>query len=56
MFQKEVENKIKAKVGEKDYGRLSIITKFKLNVTKCFDVSNNCFFSEAKSEFNSFAF
>ena len=48
MFQKEVGNKIKAKVGEKDYGRLSIITKFKFNVTKCFDISNNCFFPRPK--------
>ena len=48
MFQKEVGNKIKAKVGEKDYGRLAIITKFKFNVTKCFDISNNCFFPRPK--------
>ena len=48
MFQKEVGNKIKAKVGEKDYGRLSIITKFKFNVTKYFNISNNCFFPRPK--------
>ena len=48
MFQKEVGDKIIASSKEKDYGRLSIITKFKLNVNKCFDVSNNCFFPRPK--------
>ena len=36
--------RIIGKYGTKKYGRLSILTNYKLNVLKSFDVSPNCFF------------
>ncbi len=44
MFQKEVAEKI---IG-KSYGRLSIITNYKLNCEKKFEVSPNCFYPRPK--------
>ena len=44
MFQKEVANRICAKVGTKDYGRLSVISQTLCNCEKCFDVSSAAFF------------
>ena len=44
MFQKEMAERIIGKYGTKKYGRLSILTNYKLNVLKSFDVSPNCFF------------
>ncbi len=48
MFQKELGEKIIGKFPSKDYGRLSIITKLKLNVINTFLVSANCFFPKPK--------
>jgi len=48
MFQKEVGERIVANKNEKNYGRLSIISNWRLNVTKNFDVSKNCFFPRPK--------
>ena len=48
MFQKELAQKIIGKYPSKDYGRLSIITGFKLQVIKKFLVSFNCFFPKPK--------
>ena len=48
MFQKELGEKIIAKFPSKNYGRLSIITNFKLRVIKKFLVSSNCFFPKPK--------
>ena len=44
MFQKEVAERICAKPGTKNYGRLSIITQTLCECEKCFDVSNKAFF------------
>ena len=43
MFQKEVADRILAKSGSKNYGRLSILSNWKLDIKKHFDVSNSCF-------------
>ena len=48
MFQKEVADRIIAKTNSKNYGRLSIITNWRLYVKKEFDVSPNSFFPKPK--------
>ena len=48
MFQKEVANRILAKKNTKDFGRLSILCNWRLNIKKHFDVSKNCFFPKPK--------
>ena len=48
MFQKEVADRIIAKQNEKNYGRLSIISQWRLDVEKKFDVSPNCFSPKPK--------
>ena len=48
MFQKELGEKIIAKFPSKKYGRLSILTSYKLNVKNKFLVSPNCFFPKPK--------
>ena len=48
MFQKEVADRIIAKVKTKEYGRLSILSNWRLEVKKHFDVSKNCFFPKPK--------
>ena len=48
MFQKEVGEKIIAKFGNKNYSRLSIITRSKLKVENFFYVSKNCFYPKPK--------
>ena len=48
MFQKELGEKIIGKFPSKNYGRLSIITNFKLTIVKKFLVSANCFFPKPK--------
>ena len=48
MFQKELGEKIIAKFPSKQYGRLSIITNFRLTKIKSFLVSPNCFFPRPK--------
>ena len=48
MFQKEVGEKIIADYGNKNYSRLSIITKSRLKIMKYFYVSKNCFFPKPK--------
>ena len=44
MFQKEVADRIIAKTDSKNYGRLSIISNWRLNIKKEFDVNPNSFF------------
>ena len=44
MFQKEVGEKIMAKLGNKNYSRLSIITRSRLKIMNYFYVSKNSFF------------
>ena len=51
MFQKELGEKIIAKFPSKKYGRLSILTSYKLNVKDKFLVSPNCFFPKPKNIF-----
>ena len=48
MFQKDVAERIIAKKNEKNYGRLSIISAWRLIVKKEFDVSENCFYPKPK--------
>ncbi len=48
MFQKELGDKIIGKYPSSNYGRLSIITNFRLNIIKKFLVSPNCFFPKPK--------
>ena len=48
MFQKELGEKIVCKFPSKLYGRLSIISNYKLIVKNKFFVSPNCFFPKPK--------
>ena len=50
MFQKEVADRIVAKVNSSNYGRLSIISNWKLNIKKVMDISSSCFFPKPKVE------
>ena len=50
MFQKEVADRIIAKVNSKNYGRLSIISNWKLEIKKIMDISSSCFFPKPKVE------
>ena len=43
MFQKEVADRIIAKFNTSNYGRLSIISNWKLNVEKICDIKSDCF-------------
>ena len=48
MFQKELGEKIIGKFHSPNYGRLSILSNFRLNISKKFLVSPNCFFPKPK--------
>jgi len=48
MFQKEVADRILPKKNIKDFGRLSILCNWRLDIKKHFDVSKNCFFPKPK--------
>jgi len=48
MFQKEVAERIVAKTKTKEFGRLAILSNWRLEVKKHFNVSNNCFFPNPK--------
>ena len=48
MFQKEVAERNIAKTQTKEFGRLSILENWRLEIKKHFDVSNNCFFPKPK--------
>ena len=48
MFQKEVAERIIAKSKTKDFGRLSVLSNWRMDVKKHFDVSSNCFFPRPK--------
>ena len=50
MFQKDVAERIMADKDSKNYGRLSIISNWKLSVKKHFDISKNCFYPKPKVE------
>ncbi len=48
MFQKEVADRIMAKAQSKENNRLGILTNWRLEIKKHFNVSNNCFFPKPK--------
>ncbi|OUX38599.1 MAG: ribosomal RNA small subunit methyltransferase A [Candidatus Pelagibacter sp. TMED273] len=48
MFQKEVAQRILAQKDSKDFGRLSIISGWRLNVEKMFDINPSCFYPKPK--------
>ena len=48
MFQKEVADRILAKENTKNFNRLSVLSNWRLNIKKHFDVSKNCFFPKPK--------
>ena len=48
MFQEEVANRMLAKPKTKEYGRLSILANWRLDIKKHFSVSNNCFYPKPK--------
>ena len=48
MFQKEVADRIIAQKNTKNYGRLSIVTQWRLNITKLKEISPNCFYPKPK--------
>ncbi len=48
MFQRELGEKIIGQYPSKNYGRLSILTNYRLNIMKKFFVSLNCFFPKPK--------
>ena len=50
MFQKEVADRIIAKNKSKDFGRLSVLCNWRLNIKKHFNISSNCFFPKPKVE------
>ena len=50
MFQKEVAERLIAKMGTSNYGRLSIISQWKLNIKRITNVKSNCFYPKPKIE------
>ena len=48
MFQKEVADRIISHHNTSNYGRLSIISNYRLKIINSFDVTNNCFFPKPK--------
>ena len=44
MFQKEVADRILAKTNTKQYGRIAVLTNFRLKIEESFNISRNCFF------------
>ena len=48
MFQKEVADRILAKTKTKEFSRLSVLSNWRLEIKKHFDISNNCFFPRPK--------
>ena len=48
MFQKEVAERIIAKTKTKEFGRLSVLSNWRLEIKKHFNVSHNCFFPKPK--------
>ena len=48
MFQTEVADRIVAKTKTKQFGRLSVLSNWRLEIKKHFNISNNCFFPKPK--------
>ena len=55
MFQKEVADRILAK-NIKNFGRLSILCNWRLDIKKHFDISKNCFFPKPKINYTVISF
>ena len=50
MFQKEVADRILANTNSKNYGRLSILSNWKLDVKKILNINSSCFIPKPKVE------
>ena len=50
MFQKEMAQRILGAFNASNYGRLSILSNYRLNIINKFNVSANCFFPRPKVE------
>ena len=50
LFQKEVADRIIAKDNSKNYGRLSILSSWKLNIKKIIDIKPHSFYPSPKVE------
>ena len=48
MFQKEVADRIIAEENTSSYGRLTILSKWRLDIKKLFEISPNCFYPKPK--------
>ena len=48
MFQKEVADRIIAKTRTKEFSRLTVLSNWRLDIKKHFDISKNCFFPKPK--------
>ena len=48
MMQKEVAERIMAKSQTREYNRLAVLSNWRLEIKKHFNVSNNCFFPKPK--------
>ena len=48
MFQKEVGERFLAKPNDKNYGRLKVLSTFRLKIQNHFNISHNCFFPKPK--------
>ena len=48
MFQKEVADRILAKIQTKEFSRLTVLSNWRLEIKKHFNVSKNCFFPRPK--------
>ena len=48
MFQKEVSDRITAKNNTKDFSRLTVLSNWRFEIKRHFDISNNCFFPKPK--------
>ena len=48
MFQKEVADRILAETNSKNYGRLSIISSWKMEIKKITDINSSCFYPSPK--------
>ena len=48
MFQKEVADRITSKFNSKNYGRLSILANWKLEIKKICDIKSSCFSPKPK--------
>ena len=48
MFQKEVADRIVAKMHTKEFSRLSVLSNWRLEIKKHFNISKNCFFPKPK--------